>query len=160
MRLKPTVMGIDPGASGAFAFKFPNGDVGVDKMPDTCQGIHDLVEQRTWVDADIRSLHCYIENVGGYRPGNSAPSAVKFARHCGHLDMVLVSLEVPTTYVAPSPWMRTILPSVPSDKKERKNAIKEEMQRLYPKIKVTLWNADALGLLTYGIIKQKEEQDG
>ena len=37
----------------------------------------------------------------------------------------------------------------PKDKKERKNAIKEKMARLYPHLSVTLKTADALGILTF-----------
>jgi Holliday junction resolvasome RuvABC endonuclease subunit len=151
-----TIMGIDPGASGGFATRVANGDVVVDRMPETCKDILDLIEERTWVDSEVSHLFCYIENVGGYRPGNSAPSAVKFARHCGHLEMALIASEVPHQYVAPSPWMRTVLGTVPSDKKERKTAIKKEMQRLYPEVKVTLWNADALGLMTYGLLMEQK----
>jgi hypothetical protein len=141
-----TLIGIDPGANGGFATRTEKGEILVDKMPGTCLDIYDLILQRT---GESDQTLCAIENVGGYRPGNSGPAACKFARHCGHLDMGLLAAGVPHVKVAPSSWMRFISGTVPKDKKERKNAIKAEMQRRYPSIKVTLWNADALGLMTY-----------
>jgi hypothetical protein len=149
-----TLIAIDPGASGGIALRDPHGAVEVHKMPGTPRDILDLLDDLTIQDAKMADLQAVVENVGGYRPGNSAPSAVKFARHCGHLDMALIASEIPHERVAPSVWMWAVLKTVPSDKTERKNAIKMEMQRLYPKIKVTLWSADALGMLTY--LKGKE----
>jgi len=37
------------------------------------------------------------------------------------------------------------------DKPERKRQIKDEMQRRYPYLKVTLRTSDALGMLTYAV---------
>jgi hypothetical protein len=45
------------------------------------------------------------------------------------------------------------LGAFPKDKKARKNAIKQMMQTRYPNIKVTLVNADALGILTTEVDK-------
>ena len=144
-----TTLGIDPGASGGFALTKHDGTVEVLKMPETCKDILDALEE-TILLGDVQ---CAIENVGGYRPGNSGPAACKFARHCGHLEMALLAAEIPHVYVAPSTWMKAVLKTVPKDKKERKLKIKADMQRRYPKVKVTLWNADALGLMTY--LKEK-----
>lgn len=144
-----TLIAIDPGANGALALRTPEGEVEVHKMPGTPKDLLDLLDDLTIQDSKMDDLFAVVENVGGYRPGNSAPSAVKFARHCGHLDMALIASEIPHERVAPSVWMRAVLKTVPPEKAARKNAIKMEMQRLYPGIKVTLWSADALGMLTY-----------
>ena len=150
-----TLLAIDPGASGAIVSRTADGEIRVEKMPDTPMGILELLEDMTVQDAKLDDLFCVVENVGGYRPGNSGPSACKFARHCGHLDMALLATEIPHERVAPSVWMRAVLKTVPSDKGERKNAIKADMQRRFPMIKVTLWNADALGMLVYLMEKEK-----
>ena len=142
------IVAIDPGANGAIVSQTGEDFVQSWKMPKTPDGLFDLL-----FDAlDVRFVHVYCENVGGYRPGNSGPSACKFSRHVGHIDMALVALAAPRTYVVPSKWMKVFLDGkVPKDKKDRKNAIKARAQELYPHLKVTLANADALGLLTYAL---------
>lgn len=151
-----TLIAIDPGASGSIVARLSDDQLRVEKMPDTPKDILDLLEEMTEADSKMSDLHCAIENVGGYRPGNSGPAACKFARHCGHLDMALIAAEIPHERVAPSVWMRAVLKTVPKEKTARKNAIKADMQRRFPKVKVTLWSADALGMLVYLMDKEKE----
>jgi uncharacterized protein YbjT (DUF2867 family) len=83
-------------------------------------------------------------------PGNSGPSAAKFARHCGHIEAALSALGIPTVFVLPAKWQKAI-GGFPADKAERKRAIKEAMARRYPHLAVTLKTADALGLLSYAL---------
>jgi hypothetical protein len=94
-----------------------------------------------------------LERVGTYMPGNSGPAAATFARHCGHLEAALYAFGVPTEQVAPGVWQRG-LGGFSSDKKKRKNEIKELMARTYPHINVTLKTADALGILTWTLKQQ------
>jgi hypothetical protein len=152
-----TKIGIDPGASGGITSLTINGDLRVEKMPDTPLGILELLEDMTAQDSQISDLECGLERVGGYRPGNSGPAACKFARHCGHLDVAVLALEIPTRYIAPSVWMQHILQKTIHDKKERKNAIKAKMQERYPEVKVTLWSADALGIMSYLVDLEEKE---
>ncbi len=139
------LVAIDPGASGAIAWA-DGAHTTVHSMPDTPM---DMLHLFALINTSNIVRMCLCEKVGGYRPGNSAPAAVKFARHCGHLDMALLAASIPHKFIAPGKWMKAVMGTVPKDKKERKNAIKQEMQRLYPQLKVTLTNADALGILTY-----------
>lgn len=150
----PMLIGIDPGQNGGIAWQDEAGDVSVMRMPDTPL---DIFQTLLGLTTDEPLVDCYIENVGGYRPGNSGPAAVKFGRHCGHLEMALLAAQIRHHYIAPSVWMRKVLNTVPSDKKERKNKIKREMQRLYPELRVTLWGSDALGLLTHGILLGQQD---
>ena len=85
-------------------------------------------------------------------PVNSVPAAVKFARHCGHIEAALYALGMPTEQVAPTVWQKH-LGALPKDKRERKRAIKEVMARRYPGLDVTLKTADALGILTWAVDK-------
>ena len=43
---------------------------------------------------------------------------------------------------------------MPADKKDRKNAIKERVARMFPHLKVTLKISDALGMMVYAQGKQ------
>jgi len=79
-------------------------------------------------------------------PGDHPNSATKFARHCGHLEAALYALGVPFTSVVPAVWMKK-LGALPKDKPARKRAIREEMQRRFPALAVTLKTADALGVV-------------
>ena len=139
-------LAIDPGASGGIAWIDDDGNVRAQKMPDSMTETADVL--RTLAAEGYRQA--VIENVGGYRCGNSATSAVKFARHVGHLEAICYCLGIAVTKVAPNTWM-TGIGTYPKDKALRKRAIKEDMARRYPHLSVTLMTADALGILTWTI---------
>lgn len=147
---RPMLIAIDPGMSGAIVYEtFDSDKVATIKMPSTIRDLADELQHfKSYPD-----IFVWVERVGTYMPGNSGPAAVKFARHCGHIEMALTTLHIPFDYITPSKWMKAVLMTVPKEKKDRKNAIKEKMQRLYPAIKVTLWNADAMGILHWAISK-------
>ena len=141
-------LAVDPGASGAFVWNDDEGIVHTEKIPDGMTAICD------WVRDHLGKIdRAVVENVGGYRSGNSGPSSVKFARHVGNLEAALYMAGIPTVKVAPQTWMKA-LGTWPKDKAERKRAIKESMARLYPHLSVTLSNADALGILTWATINR------
>lgn len=140
------LIAIDPGASGGLAVQCAGGEVVCVKMPATPRDLLDLLLALRQRHRQIRAV---VENVGGYMPGNSGPAAATFARHMGHLDMALLAAQIPVELVTPAKWMRGIGIPAKLDKQARKNAIKAAMQRRYPATKVTLWNADALGILTW-----------
>lgn len=138
------IIAIDPGISGGIAW-IENNNVQAIKMPESPM---DIYERLSSIKND--QTYCILERVGGYVSGNSATAAVKFARHFGNLEMALLALQIPTETVAPTVWMKNVCGSLPKEKKDRKNKIKEIMQQMYPYLKITLSTADALGLLTYG----------
>jgi len=148
------IIAIDPGASGGLAWRDDDGVVNCADMPDTPG---DILDQIRTLKVMGREVIAYMEKTGGYMPGNSGPSACKFARGCGLLEGAIMALSIPLIEVAPGVWMKT-LGSLPQDKRERKNAIKALMQARYPHLKITLSTADALGLLTYAIGKQISPQ--
>ena len=157
------MISIDPGANGSIACKV-DGKVHAFKMPDTPKDILLLLLSLKSDDA-----FCWIEQTGGYMPGNSGPAAVKFARHCGHLDMALLAAGIPHDTVLPAKrehWLigKPNYEKIPNEisekersrilakrKTERKNKIKIKVQGLYPDIRVILKTADALGILTWGM---------
>lgn len=143
--MKP-IIAIDPGASGGIATIDRDGVERAEPMHDSMTDIIDhLRNEAAMLGPDAVA---FVENVGGYRPGNSGPSAYKFARHVGQIEAALYCLGVPTTQVAPQTWMRA-LGTLPADKAERKRTIKERMARKHPHLGVTLATADALGILTW-----------
>lgn len=142
--MRKQILCIDPGKGGGLAYYDKDQTVQAENMPET---MPDLVDKLRALAVEHPYLHCVVEKVGGYVPGNSGPASVKFGRHMGHIDAALYSLGIPTTQVAPSVWMKK-LGALPKNKKDRKNAIKSMMATRYPHIRVTLKNADALGILT------------
>ena len=155
------LISIDPGISGAIACRV-DGKAYVYNMPQTPKDIYLLL-----LSLKTDGAFCWIEQVGAYMPGNSGPAAATFARHCGHLDMALIASGIPHDTVLPRKWEHAVIgapnyPKIPKEtppavkrqiltkrKTERKNKIKAKMQGLFPDIKVTLKNADALGILAW-----------
>lgn len=146
------VMAIDPGEGGGIAWRDREEIVHAENMPGTMPDMVDRI--RSIVVETMGVMICWVEKTGGYMPGNSGPSAAKFARHCGSIETALYALGVPVFQVAPSVWMKK-LGTFPKDKKARKNAIKAMMQTRYPHLRVTLKTSDALGILTVSDMGQK-----
>lgn len=150
MPMNYTVISIDPGANGAIVeyrpYDSPGLQVRVHKMPETPKDIYSKLAS---IQNQSDECVCVIEKVGFHVKGNNASASCKFARHCGHLEMALIALGIPIVEeVTPQKWMKS-MGTLPKDKTARKRAIKNKMQMRYPWIQVTLWNADALGLLEY-----------
>jgi hypothetical protein len=162
------IIGIDPGASGGIAWRDTFGEIHCVDMPDTPKDILDLL-YKACPQHESEGSFCLIEQVGGYMPGNSGPAAVKFARHCGHLDMALLAAGIPHETILPAKWEHAFIgkpnhPKIPKEvvsaerkriiaerKRERKNKIKAKAQALFPKARVTLKTADALGILYFAM---------
>ena len=141
------ILTIDPGASGGLAIFDTYNDVAAWSMP---EGMTAQIDAIRAASAENPNLTAVIEKVGFHRPGNSAVSTAKFARHCGHLEAALYSVGVPFEEVAPGVWMKA-LGALPADKTARKNAIKEQVARRFPHLDVTLKTADALGMLVWAM---------
>lgn len=157
------IIGIDPGSNnGGIAYEF-NGKIFAKKMPETKENIYSELSAISLMADGYEYVVCYLEKVGGYMPGNSGPAAVKFARHCGNLEMILFALKIKYVEVSPQKWMSYFIGKLnypegltPYKKKTlRKNIIKNRAQKLYPHLKVTLALSDALGILNYGINDNK-----
>lgn len=144
--MKP-ILCIDPGASGGLALFSREGNVEAFPMRD---GMTEQIDAIRHIAVTNPGIKAVIEKVGFHRPGNSAVSTAKFARHCGHLEAALYSVGIPFEEVAPGTWMKS-LGALPADKTARKNAIKEQVARRFPHLAVTLKTADALGMLVWAM---------
>lgn len=147
------VIGIDPGSLGGIAVLGDDGSVvSVSKMPQTPQDILEYL--RRWCGTEMfgSSVVCYMEKVGTGMPGQSSKATATFARHCGHLEMALLSLGIKTNEVTPQKWQKAYQLGRSSEysKTEWKNRLKALAQQLFPREKVTLMVADALLIAEYG----------
>lgn len=152
------VIGIDPGQKGGIAVIDTNGSViGVTPMPSTPQDIisylRDVMRPSELVPPGSRFV-CYMENVGHGMPGQSSKATATFARHCGHLDMALIALDIPTNTVTPNKWEKSyqLGNSREYSKTEWKNRLKAKAQQMFPFLgkKIMLSTCDALLLAEYG----------
>lgn len=153
--MKKIIIGLDPGSSGAIAVLDSDGKViDVTKMPETCLDIYCYLAD-AMKDAD--ETICCLEDVGHGIPGQSSSATAKFARHCGHLEMALTALKVKTITARPQLWQKIYHLGRSSEysKHEWKNRLKAKAQQLFPNIKVTLINADALLIAEYARIQEK-----
>lgn len=135
---------VDPGVSGGVAVLTGMGRVVLYNMPDTPL---DKLTFFRMLSASPAYKATFMENVGHWRPGDSVPGAIKFARQCGHLDVAIAATLRPLLRVAPGVWIKKFLGNVPKESGARKNAIKDRCQQLQPTLHITLATADALGIL-------------
>ena len=125
----------------------------------------------------MMSARVYVEEVSGFigkrQPGSRM---FNFGRGYGQIEGILTAMSVPYVMVRPQAWQRALnIPKTSREKvpgtvddlerlsiesgntqaeREHKHVMRELAQRLYPTLKVTLGNCDALLLLEYA--RQKE----
>lgn len=146
-----TILGIDPGASGALVLVNEEGQIQMmSNMPGTPMDILETIEA-------MNPSVCYLEDVGHGMPGQSSKATAVFARHNGHLEMALLALKIPSVKVTPGKWQKalSLLSKKEETKTAHKNRIKAWAQLTYPSAKVTLKNADALAIARYGFLIEK-----
>lgn len=123
-----TVLGIDPGLSGAIARPMPDGSVDVWDIPSIdvrgkrridAYALTDLVIAAGPVDMVV------LEHVQGVQ-GSGATGAFTFGEGFGIIQGILVALGRPTTLVRPQRWTKDL--GVGSDKGEHRRTA----QRLFP----------------------------
>ena len=130
------------------------GVVGAERMPD---GMTAVVDRLRGMSCELAGCTAVVEKVGQWVPGDHPNAATKFARHCGNVEAALYGLGIPFRDVAPGVWMRS-LGKLPSEKAARKRAIRELMARRYPHLSVTLKTADALGILTWELERERRRR--
>lgn len=127
-------LGIDPGKSGGIAFIPERGDPWAEKMPDTERDLFDLLEMQ-----DEWEPFAYIENVSS-SPQQGVVSAFTFGKGYGSLLMALTARGIAYERIAPGVWQK----SMKCLTKGNKNVSKARAQELFPSLKITHANADAL----------------
>ena len=138
------MLAIDPGKKGAIAWIDHDDKPGFIKMPET---FIDILEELKMLNPS----KVYLENVAPFHmQGNNAFNSCKFANHYGHLQMALVALQIRFKEIKPKKW-QAIFGTLSRVKKERKRLIKEKVQCLFPGVKMTNDNADAFGVLHFGM---------
>ncbi len=113
--VKSMILGIDPGAHGAFAFLNKSGKVvEIVDMPTIKVKVNGKDRDRVSSALIVSLLKPYaaeielavLEQVGGLT-GQSASAAFTFGYSCGMVEGVLSALEIPVKLVTPQTWKKS-----------------------------------------------------
>ena len=156
-----TIIGIDPGASGALCF------TNSEKKEIYTHKCHKLISgRRLTVSMALNAYKSkkaivYIEKVHAM-PHDGRSSLFIFGVNYGAWLGILNSVKGINKIVEVSPqkwmkfWENKIGEKLPKIKKDRKNKLKE-IASIYTERPATLWNADAVLITMYGMYIEKEE---
>lgn len=133
-------LGVDPGVSGGLAVVMGPEAVTLKLKDATPRDVWDWLREYAVV-----ARHAVIEKVGS-TPQMGVVSAFTFGKSYGAIRAFLIALEVPLTEVSPLVWQKALGCRTKGDK----NVSKARAQELWPKMKITHANADALLLAEYG----------
>lgn len=146
-----SILGIDPGKGGGIAVIDADTAevIEVCAMPDTIADISDMIARHC--DASC----AYIEIVHSM-PKQGVSSTFTFGQFYGYVQMAVVAHKIRCIDVLPSRWQQSLGVKAKKDEgySAHKNRLKGLAQKLFPNVKVTLKNADALLIAYYG--REKE----
>lgn len=158
------IIAIDPGANGGIVVYRPNHHLKAIQMP------KDILELKDWFAymKGICTPIIFIEKLN-IRPDdvsidNSNPAMTranmgkmyriqKMMSNFEQLKALIAISEIPFILVHPMKWQNDLnlrLKGKKEEKTERKRRYRDIAARLYPEVKVTLWNADALLIMHFG----------
>lgn len=145
-------IGIDPGASGAIAWCSDQvSDMKVRKCP---SGVNNMINsvreiRQSFLGNPKTEILVGIEKVWA-RPTNAVRAAFKFGINYGQWLAILASEGLDSVhYITPREWQKGIGIKARMEKADRKREIKKKMAKVFPDIKVTLINADAIAITKY-----------
>lgn len=147
------VIGIDPGQSGGAMVLHRD-----DGFPPSVYAFHrkdefEILEALLGACDVVHTV--FIEKVHGYP---NQKRQFQFGRHVGFLIGVFRAKNIKVIEVSPQVWMAKLgLAGLSDEKKERKQLLRQAAEKLFPGVKVTLTNADALLIAEYGRRYQYEE---
>lgn len=136
---------IDPGASGAVAVKYPDGQVAVHPFDCESGAVSDM--EAILAYDDTCAFHAVLERVHAM-PSQGVSSTFKFGTNYGFWRGVLQALRIPFREETPQQWQRGLYIGK-CEKSERKKRLKQLAVERYPQLgnQVTLKTADALLML-------------
>jgi hypothetical protein len=156
-----TLCGIDPGASGGFAWKWPGCKAVACKMPATDGDIVKLVKHIIVARENMNDVTTvfYLENMVKFAGKMCSQSTI--ATYGAGFGMLkgCIQYSGSTLYlVPPQRWLAALGLGKKGDRTSTqwKNHLKAHAQRIFPHLDVTLATADALCILHYAMEQNKE----
>ena len=128
-------IGVDPGTSGSIAVICGN----VVKFCKLKETLHDQAEFLRDIASFCEDSFALIEKVGAM-PRQGVSSTFKFGTSFGMCQGLLAALRVPHEFITPAKWQQAMRCRTGGDK----NISKARAQQLFPRLKITHANADAL----------------
>ena len=140
-------VGVDPGTNGAIVV-LDDFDPGVPEIIYTDDPTKDVVFRLVDVLGELPIV--LVEEVHSM-PKQGVVSTWTFARNVGQIEGIFNALFIYPEYVRPRVWQEYfgLLKKEGESKTDKKNRHKEVAQRLFPGVKVTHRNADALLIAEY-----------
>ena len=136
-------LGCDPGISGCLA------TLNADGLPEFCRLDETPADVHAWLWSTFAEIEprpiAVLERVAS-SPQMGVRSAFTFGQSYGALEAFLVSVGCRIERVSPAVWQKALGCRSKGDK----NVTKRRAQELFPGVKVTHRNADALLLAEYG----------
>lgn len=132
-------VGIDPGASGAIAVIHEGSPMPLRlcRLSSTEKEVHEFLRLNPL--PNVVKTFAFIERVHSM-PKQGVVSSFKFGQSYGFLRGLLTAHEVPFEEVTPATWQKAMGCLTKGDK----NITKQRAGQLFPSVKVSHWNADAL----------------
>lgn len=157
-----TIVAIDPGKSGGFAWQRIDGEVQLRAMPDTLGDVAGIIGEIIKEAGGAHWVHVRLEQVGGFvrgMEGRQPGSAMfSFGMGYGYIQGLCAGLGVRLELVTPQRWQKGLSLPTGGKQDERKRRLKEEAQRRYPGVKgITLKTCDALLIWEYANGQQARE---
>jgi len=139
---------IDPGASGGYVVRRPDGTIA-----SVCaySGPQDLVKLCAFLRANNLSVFpivALIEKVWA-SPAMGVSAAFAFGENYGAWVSALRVSGIPVRCFTPQAWQKVVAPDVIGQGPDRKRQLKAIAQGMFPDLKVTLAIADALLISQY-----------
>lgn len=151
------IIGIDPGAAGGIAVYLPGRKVQAVKMPKNLRDLRDFFGHL------VENYHplAFLEKLS-VRPDDvtaEGGQAKKMIANYEQLKAMLEAAELPYVMVHPMSWQSRLGIRVKGEEKpERKRRYKAIAGDMYPEVKITMWNADALLIMHFGRIAVEIDQ--
>lgn len=158
-----TIIGIDSGSNGCVVIWKNNRIEHMIKMP---KNISDLKTYFDYIKENNSEVLVFIEKVQMYHSDSDQENKGKQFRiqkllaNYEQLKSLVVFYEFQFVEVYPISWQSSLgFQTKGMSQTERKNTYKEAAELCFPEKQITLWNADALLILKFGLNKLKYDTD-
>jgi len=138
------IIAIDPGSGGALAFITDASDFSeAYKCPSTTRGMFEVYNHcvsACYIDG-MKPI-VVVEKVWAF-PTDARSNAFNFGVNYGKWLGIISSSNIEPILVTPKKWQKAYQP-LSKDKPSRKRELKQIASEMFPEIRVTLYNCDAL----------------
>ena len=151
-------IGIDPGAAGGIAV-YDSGIVKAYKLPKDIGSLAPLFENFAQRGAIV-----FLEKLSVRHDDKEGGKIWRIQKMLAQYERLKATMEVchlPYCMVHPMTWQTKLglrKHGSKEERNERKHRYKAWAERWYPSVRVTLWNADALLIMRFGIWVQKNDR--